>query len=150
MAVEVIEGDLQPVEPAGGNAKYARYKGLAITAPNGQVRSLGKFAAGGRVIDELRRGGPGKYYVASSGGANAVIGVRRSDGTAVYSHYMNMEPIVLVVGLLGTLGAVLKFGLGIEDFPLTPCVLGPLLLLGWWYFRSQRLEQQRFFEMQMA
>ncbi|MFT4027280.1 MAG: hypothetical protein QM676_10825 [Novosphingobium sp.] len=146
MAVEVIEGNLGSSEPAGGRRKYARYNGLAITRANGQVRSFGKLAAGGAVIDEIRRGGEGRWYVATSGGATAFIGVRRSDGTATYAHYMNTEPMLLVVGLLGVLGGVLKFGIGVEDFPLTPVVLGPLLLLGWWYFRSQRLQQRRFFE----
>ena len=97
------------------------------------------------MIEEIRRGGQGRYYVATSGGATALIGVRRPDGAAVYSHYQNVEPIVLVVGSLGVLGAIAKFGLGVEDFPLTPCVLGPLLLIGWYYLRSQRLGQQRAF-----
>lgn len=146
MAVEVVEGALQPSEPAGGRKKYAWYKGLAISEPGGQVRSFGKLAAGGAMIEEIRRGGEGRWYVATSGGATALIGVRRADGTAVYAHYQNIEPVILVVGLLGVLGGVLKFGLGVEDFPLTPVVLGPLLLLGWWYFRSQRLAQENYFK----
>lgn len=146
MAVEVVEGDLQPSEPAGGRKKYAYYKGLTITQPGDHTRSFGKLAAGGAMIAEIRRGGQGRWYVARSGGASAFIGVRRADGSAVYAHYQNLEPIILVVGLLGVLGGVLKFGFGLADFPLTPVVLGPPLLLAWAYFRSQRLEQQRFFE----
>lgn len=146
MTVEVIEGALEPAEPAGGNKKYARYRNLKIVEPNGRPRSLGKLAAGGKVIDEIRRGGEGRWYVAVSGGATAVIGVRRADGTAVYSHYMKIEPMLLVVGLLGTIGGVIKFGFGVQDFPITPVVLGPLLVMGWWWFRSQRLAQQQAFE----
>ena len=146
MAIEVVEGVLEPAGPSGGKRKYARYSSVRILETSGRTRSLGKLAAGGGVIEEIRRGGQGRWYIASSGGATAIVGVRRADGTAVYANYMNMEPIVLVVGLLGVLGGVIKFGFGVADFPMTPVVLGPLLLLGWWWFRSQRLEQQRFFE----
>lgn len=146
MAIEVVEGVLEPAQPSGGKRKYARYAGVKILEVSGRTRSLGKLAAGGPVIEEIRRGGQGRWYVVSSGGATAIVGVRRADGTAVYAHYMNMEPIMLVVGLLGVLGGVIKYGFGVADFPLTPIVLGPLLLLGWWWFRGQRLEQQRFFE----
>jgi hypothetical protein len=38
---------------------------------------------------------------------------------------------------------IARFGFGVEDFPLTPSILGPMLLAGWYYFRSQRLAQQR-------
>jgi hypothetical protein len=145
MAVEVIEGDLQPSEPAGGKKKYARYKSLTITQPGGHVRSFSKIAAGHGMIDEIRRGGQGRWYVAKVDGVTAFAGVRRADGTAVYAKHTNFEPVVLVVGLLGCLGGVVKFGLGVEEFPLTPVVLGPFLLIGWYYFRSKRLEQERVF-----
>jgi hypothetical protein len=143
MAVEVIEGTLEPAKPIAGNKKYGRYKGLRITQADGRIRSLGKLAAGGGMLDEIRKGGQGRYYLASSGGGRALIGVRRPDGAKVYSHYMNIEPIVLVVGLLGTLGGIARFGFGVEDFPLTSSILGPMLLAGWYYFRSQRRAQQR-------
>ncbi len=146
MAIEVIEGDLGPTEPAGGKKKYARYKSLTITLPGGQIRSFSKIAAGHGMIDEIRRGGPGRWYVAKVDGVTAFAGVRRSDGTAVYANHTNFEPIILVVGLLGCLGGVLKYGLGVEDFPLTPVVLGPLLLGAWYYFRSKRLEAARLFQ----
>ncbi len=147
MAVEVFEGDLQPSEPAGGKKKYARYKTLTITLPGGQVRSFSKIAAGHGMIDEIRRGGQGRWYVAKVDGVTAFSGVRRSDGTAVYANHTNFEPVMLVVGLLGCLGGVVKYGFGVEDFPLTPVVLGPLLLGAWYYFRSKRLEAENYFKM---
>jgi hypothetical protein len=146
MAIEVVEGVLEPVEPSGGRRKYARYNSVKILETSGRSRSLGKLAAGGQVIEELRRGGQGRWYVVSSGGATAIVGVRRADGTAVYAHYMKIEAMLLVVGMLGVQGGVIKFGLGVADFPLTPVVLGPLLVLAWWWYRGQRLEQQHFFE----
>lgn len=147
MAIEVVEGELQPSEPAGGNRKYARYKNLAITQAGGKVRSFAKLAAGGEMIEQIRRGGEGRWYVAKTDGVTAFVGVRRADGTAVYAKHTNFEPVMLVVGLLGLLGGVAKFGFGLEEFPLTPAVLGPLLLLGWWYFRSQRIAQENYFKM---
>lgn len=146
MAVEIIEGNLSPAQPSSGNRKYARYKALRFNLAGGNSRSFEKVVAGGAVIEEIARGGEARYFIAKSGGATAVIGVRRADGTAVYAHYMNLEPIVLVVGLLGVICAILRFGAGFEDLPLTPCLMGPLLLGGWYYFRSQRLEQHHAFE----
>jgi hypothetical protein len=146
MAVEVIEGDLHPTEPSGGMRKYKRYADLKITVPNGQVRPLGKVTAGGGMVDEIRRGGKGRYYFARADGATGLIGVRRPDGTKIYSHYQNIEPMLLIVGMLGILGGVAKYGFGVEEFPLTPVVLGPVLFAFWFYLRNQRLTQQREFE----
>ena len=96
---------------------------------------------------------PGEFaflFLSRSRALRCAFGTRRDDGTAVYAHYQNIEPMLLVVGLLGILGGVLKFGVGVGDFPLTPVVLGPPLLIGWWWFRSQRREQQQFFDTHAA
>jgi hypothetical protein len=146
MAVEVIEGTLEASEPSKSKRGYARYDRLSFAVPDAQPRTFAKVAAGPAMIEEIRRGGAGRYYMATVDGAKALIGVRRADGGATYAHYHNFEPIILVVGLLGTSAAVARFGLGIADMPLLASVLGPLLLIGWFYFRSQRLAQRKVFE----
>jgi hypothetical protein len=146
MAVEVIEGTLEGSEPSRGKRGYARYDTLRFATPDGQARTFAKVAAGPAMIEEIRRGGAGRYYMATADGAKALIGVRRADGGSTYAHYHNIEPIILIVGLLGTAAAVARFGLGVADMPLLASVLGPLLLVGWFYLRSQRLAQRKFFD----
>lgn len=146
MAVEVIEGTLEGSEPSRGKRGYARYNTLRFAAPDGQARTFDKVAAGPAMIEEIRRGGAGRYYMATADGAKALIGVRRADGSATYAHYQNLEPLILVVGLLGTVVAVMRFALGVEGAPLLAALLGPLLLIGWYYLRNQRLAQRKFFD----
>lgn len=145
MAVEVIEGTLEPAQPPKLKRGYARYPALRFTLPGGTVRTVDKVAAGGVVVGEVARGGPGRYFLARADGANALIGVRRADGAAHYAHYQNAEPIVLIGGIIGILVGIARFTV-VPDLPLTPAVLGPLLLLGWLYLRNQRLGQRRFFD----
>ena len=146
MAVEVIEGTLEGSEPSRGKRGYARYDSLRFAAADGQVRTFARVAAGPAMIEEIRRGGAGRYYMATADGAKALIGVRRADGSATYAHYQNLEPIILAVGLLGTASAALRFGLGMTDMPWLASGLGPLLLIGWFYLRNQRLAQRKFFD----
>ena len=146
MAVEVIEGTLEASEPSKSKRGYARYDRLSFAVPDAQPRTFAKVAAGPAMIEEIRRGGAGRYYMATADGAKALIGVRRPDGSKTYARYHNFEPIILVVGLLGTATAVARFIFGVEGMPFLASVLGPLLLGAWFYFRSQRLAQHRFFE----
>ncbi len=145
MAVEVIEGTLEATEPTRGKRGYGQYVALRIDGANGQERTISKVAAGPAMVEEIRQGGAGRYYLARADGANALIGVRRPDGAAIYAHYQNIEPIVLIAGLFGAAAAVARFGFGADMF-LIPALLGPLLLVGWFYLRSQRLAQRGFFE----
>jgi hypothetical protein len=147
MAVEVIEGTLEPATPAHVKRGYGRYSSLRFDVPGAAPRTFDKVAAGPAMLREIERGGEGRYFMATADGAKALIGVRRPDGTATYAHYQNAEPIVLIGGLIGTACAVMRFGFGFgADIFLLPCLLGPPLLLGWFYLRSQRLAQKRAFD----
>ncbi len=145
MPAEIIEGTLEPAQPISTRRGYARFSGVGITSPSGERRVLPKFATGEPVTSEIVKGGAGRYYFAKVDGGHAIFGVRRADGSATYGHYDNLEPILLVVGLLGAGGAIARFGFGV-GFPLLAALLGPLLLLGWAFFRRRRIAQKRFFD----
>lgn len=145
MAVEVIEGTLAPTQPKSRKRGYGRYPQLVVTTLDGGERKLAKVAAGPAMVEQIALGGDGKYYVAKADGALALCGVRRPDGAAHYAHWSNLEPILLVVAVLGLGVGLLRFGFGV-DAPLTPIVLAPILLLFWLYLRNQRLSARRAFD----
>lgn len=145
MAAEIIEGTLEPAQPISTRRGYARFDGVAITSASGERRVLPKFATGEPVTSEIIKGGAGRYYFAKVDGGHAIFGVRRADGTATYGHYDNLETMLLVVGLLGTAAAVARFGFGVEA-PWLAAILGPLLLLGWGFFRNRRIAQKTLFD----
>lgn len=144
MAIEVIDGVLTPAEPFRRKRGYTRYKELRIAAADGTERTLAKVAAGGVMVDEIARGGRGRWFVTTADGALGLYGVRRPDGAAHYGHFTNMEPFVLVGAIIGLVAllARLLFGEG----PLLAAVLGPPLLLAWFYLRHQRLAAKSAFD----
>jgi hypothetical protein len=145
MAVEVIEGTLEPATPAHVKRGYGRYSSLRFDVPGAAPRTFDKVAAGPAMLREIERGGEGRYFMATADGAKALIGVRRGNGTATYAHYQNLEPLVLIAGLVGTAAGIANFVFG-ADLPLLAWILGPPLLLGWLYLRSLRLGKKRAFD----
>ena len=146
MALEVVEGILQPSQPKSNRRGYGLFPELTIISASGQARVFNKVATGEPVTSAVIAGGQGRYYFQRAGGALGLIGVRRPDGTSNYGHYTNLAPLVLVVGALGVLVGVARFAFGIADLPLTPAVLGPLLLLFGAYLNSQKNAARRAFE----
>lgn len=146
MAVEVIDGTVEPSEPVGRKFKYGRFEQWRLTTASGETRIFRRIAAAEPVMGEAAQGGAGRFYIVKAEGAYGLVGLRRPDGREFYAHYSNVEVMVLVVGLLGTACAIGRFGLGIADLPLLASVLGPLLLLGWLYLRGQRRAGLRRFE----
>ena len=59
---------------------------------------------------------------------------------------MSQEPLILIVGLLGTLCAIGRFGFGYEELPLVASIVGPLLIVGWYHFSNKRKNARRLFE----
>lgn len=145
MSVQIIEGVLEPAQPRSTKRGYARFDRLKITTADGQIREIAKVATGEPVTSETIRGGQGKYYFVTADGPMGLYGVRRPDGTKAYAHFTNVEPMILIVGLLGTLCAIARFGFG-YGAPLLAAILGPLLLIGWFYLSTKRKNAKRVFD----
>lgn len=146
MSVTIIEGNLEPAQPYRNRKGYARFERLKITTADGDLREMAKIATAEPITSEAIKGGPGKFYFVTADGPMGLYGVRRPDGTRIYAHFMgNNEPIILGVGLLGTLCAIARFGFGYEA-PLLAAILGPPLVAGWYYLSTKRKNAKRVFE----
>ena len=137
MAFEIVDGMLEPLQPRSTKRGYGRFEKLRIRTADGNWREFAKVATGPAMTPEVIAGGEGRFYFASADGPLGLIGVRRSDGSTQYAHFSNVETIMLVVGLLGSLCTIARFGFGV-DVPLTASILGPLLVLGWAYLNNKK------------
>lgn len=147
MAVEVIEGTVEPIHDPRPGKKYGRLDRFRIVTTAGGAREFPRIAIAQPVRGEVAKGGAGRYYVFKGGdGAVGLVGVRRADGTEIYGHFMNVEPVILVVGVLGTLCTIGRFVFGITDLPVLASILGPFLLVAYAYMRRQRISAKQVFD----
>jgi len=145
MAIEVVDGTLEPALPRSTKRGYSRFDVLRIQTADGTWREFPKVSTGPGIADHLRAGGPGRFYFIKVDGPLGLFGVRRPDGAAHYAHYTNSETIVLVVAVLGTLCAIARFGFGVQA-PWLAAVIGPFLLAGWFYLNSRKQAAKRTFD----
>jgi hypothetical protein len=145
MAIERVTGTLDPVQPNFNRKGYARFNLLRIVEPDGKAREFRNVATGGQVSNEIIAGGQGTYYFTTAEGALGLFGVRRPDGAANYAHFSNVEIVVLVGGLLGTLAGIARFVFGF-GIPALGYILGPPLLAAWFYLNLKKQAARRAFE----
>jgi hypothetical protein len=144
MAMEILDGSIDPAEPVRSKGKYAMFDTLRFRDRSGAERSLKKVCCGGDVTAAVRKGGSGRYYLSSGGGQTGIHGVRHDDGTSAYAHYNNMEFIVLL-GIAAGL-AMLVIGLVGGEMMITPVVIGVLLFGVYFYLRSVRVAAKRQYD----
>ena len=149
MGIEIVDGVLEPAQPSGTKRGYARFKVLRIALPGGKVQDYHKVSTAEPVTSEVMKGGEGRFYFTTTDGPLGMFGVRRPDGAAHYAHFSNVEKLLLVVGGLASIGSVARFGFGVA-FPLLGAVLGPLMLVGWFYLDGKRKAALRAFEADAA
>lgn len=148
MAVEILDGTIDPAEPVRSKGKYVMFDTLRFRGRDGAERSLGKVCCAGDVAQAVRKGGAGRYYVSSGGGQTGIHGVRMDDGTQAYAHYNNMELVVLI-GIAAGL-ALLVGGILTGDIMIIPVVIGFLLVGAYVFLRSIRVAGKRQFDSDSA
>ena len=144
MALEILDGTIEPAEPVRSKGRYAMFDTLRFRGRDGSERSLAKICCGGEVTAAVRRGGAGRYYLSSGGGQTGIHGVRLDDGTRAYAHYNNMELIVLIGIAAGLI--LLVIGLATGDMMILPVVIGALLVVAWFFLRSIRTAGKRQYD----
>ena len=145
MALELLDGTIEPAEPARRKGRYVMFKELRFRGRNGGDRTLNKVCCGGDVGDAVAKGGSGRFYLSSGGGQTGIHGVRMDDGKSAYAHYNNMEPIILAAIALGA--GLLVWGLTTgEDVMITPIVLAVLLTGAYVFLRSIRVAGKRQYD----
>jgi len=144
MALELLDGTIDPATPKRRKGKYAFFDRLQFRDRSGNTRNLGKICVAGPVADAVTKGGTGRFYLSSGGGQTGIHGIRLDDGTSAYAHYNNLELIVMIGTLAGLACLVLRlFG---AAAPVTPIIIG-IVLAGFWIFlRSVRLAGKRQYD----
>lgn len=146
MAVEFVDGTIAPTEPKRIKRGYGQFPELVLITSSGERRTLNKVFTGPQVTDEVRRGGAGRFCFDRVDGAIALVGVRRPDGTKVFSWHTNVHRLSLFVGILGTFMAVLRFGFGVTEVPLLAWIFGPPLLALAFYMERRKQTARAAFE----
>ena len=144
MAVEILDGTIEPAEPIRDKRGYLMFDTLRFRDRKGSERELKKICCGGDVGTAVRRGGSGKFYLSSGGGQTGIHGVRMDDGTKAYAHYNNMEPIILVGIALGAGLLVLRL-MGMEVM-ITPIVIAFVLVGFYLFLRGIRVAGKRQYD----
>ena len=145
MASEIIEGRVAPTEPKRVSRGYSYFDPLTITDKSGKAHELRKISAAGGVADAIRRGAEGEFHLSKYGGAKGIHGIKLKDGTKYYAKFSNVETI-LMIGIVAAGLVLLLVLFGVPDFPVTPLVLGPIMLFAWFVVRTGRLQHQREFD----
>ena len=148
MAVEILEGSMEPAEPIRAKGQYAMFDTLRFRDRTGAERSLKKVCCGGEVTEAVRKGGSGRYYLSRGGGQTGIHGVRLDDGTSAYGHYNNMELIVLI-GIAAGL-ALLVIGILTGDIMILPVLIGLGLVAAYFFLRGLRVAGKRQFDADQA
>ena len=145
MASEIIEGRVAPSEPKRSSRGYSLFDPLVITDKTGNPHEYRKVAAAGAVADVLRRGGEGAFHFSKYGGAKGIHGIKLADGTKHYAKFSNVETILLIGIGAGVIALVLIVA-GVPDFPVTPLVIGAIMVVAYFVVRSGRIATQRAFD----
>jgi hypothetical protein len=144
MPVEILEGTIEPAEPARAKSRFAIFSTLRFRDRKGGERTLRKVCTGGEVTALVRKGGIGRFYLSSGGGQTGIHGVRLDDGTSVYAHYNNME-LVTLIGIAA--GAVmLVIGVATGNIWWLPVVIGVLLIGAYAFLRGVRVAGKRQYD----
>lgn len=144
MAVEILDGTIEPAIPTYSKGSFAVFAPLRFRDRKGAERSLPKVCSSGAVTDALRKGGTGRFYLSSGGGQTGVHGVRLDNGTQAYAHYNNMEFVVLL-GVGGGFAAVL-IAIFSGEVMITPMVIGVVLAGVYFFLRSIRVAGKRQYD----
>ena len=144
MAVEILDGTIEPAEPVRTKRKWLVFKSLRFRGRDGSERDLGTICCGGDVGAAVRKGGSGRFYLSSGGGQTGIHGVRMDDGTQAYAHYNNMEMISLLGVAAGMI--MLVVGLVTGRMMVTPVVIGFLLIGAHMFFRGIRVAGKRQYD----
>lgn len=144
MAVEILDGSIDPVEPKSLKRTYAVFDTVHFRDRSGAERTLKNICTGGDVTDIVRKGGTGRFYVSSGGGQTGIHGVRLDNGKEAYAHYTNMEIIVL----LGIAAGVAAFIIGLVtgEMMLLPVIIGVLLIGAYAFMRNIRVSGKRQYD----
>ncbi len=144
MAVEILDGTVEPATPSRNKRGYVMFDSLRFRDRKGGERELKKVCCAGDVGTAVGKGGAGRFYLSSGGGQTGIHGVRMDDGTKAYAHYTNMEMITLI-GIAAGLAALI-FSLANGEIMWIPLLVTPFLIGVYFFLRSVRLSGKQQYD----
>jgi hypothetical protein len=145
MAIEVIDGTVEAAVVKRSSATLALYDSVTIRTTEGSERRLEKVAVAPDVAAALRPGTEGRFYGYKAIDHRGLFAMRTRDGRSAFAIPSGNERIMLLMAIAGLAGFVILLLLG-KGIGLLALVLGVLGAIGWFKYRSTRIEGRARFE----
>jgi len=145
MAIEVIDGTVETAVVKRSSATLALYGSIVIRSADGSERRLENVAVAPQVAEALRPGTQGRFYGYKAIDHRGILAMRTSDGRSAFAIPSGNERIMLVMAIVGLVGAVILLLLG-KGISLLALILGVLGVIGYLKYRSTRIEGRARFD----
>jgi hypothetical protein len=139
MGIEVIDGTIEAAKVKRSSAALALYDHIVIRTADGSERRLENVAVAPQVGEALKPGTLGRFYGYKAIDHRGLFAMRTRDGRAAFAIPSGNERIMLMMAVVGLAGFVILLLLG-KGIGLLALVLGVLGTIGYWKYRSTRLE----------
>jgi hypothetical protein len=144
MAIEVLDGTIEAAAVKRSSATLALYDHIVIRTSTGPHR-LEKVAVAPDVAAALQPGTDGRFYGYKAIDHRGLFAMRTRDGRSAFAIPSGNERIMLVMAIAGLAGFAILLLLG-KGIGLLALVLGVLGIVGWFKYRSTRLEGRARFD----
>jgi hypothetical protein len=145
MAIEVIDGTVEAAVVKRSSATLALYDRITIRTADGTERRLDKVAVAPAVREMLEPGTVGRFYGYKAIDHRGLFAARTSDGRSAFAIPSGNERIMLVMAVAGLAGFVILLLIG-KGIGLLSLVLGVLGAIGYWKYRSTRIDGRTRFD----
>lgn len=145
MAVSTIDGTFVSARIRRAGRKLSVLSDVTFRLDNGTSTSLPKVIAAAPVAALLTPGIRGRFYVYHAIDHRGIHGVRTDQGLEAYGHPINNEAIMAIVAGLN-LALVIGFVVFANAIPLLMTILSIFGSVGFFLFRSTRMQAKRQFE----
>ncbi|HEX8241226.1 MAG TPA: hypothetical protein VF574_15940 [Allosphingosinicella sp.] len=145
MAIEIIDGTVESAAVKRSSPTLALYDSIVIRTADGSERRLEKVAVAPDVAAALQPGTDGRFYGYKAIDHRGLFAMRTRDGRSAFAIPSGNERIMLMMAVAGLAGFVILLLVG-KGIGVLALVLGVLGAIGWFKYRSTRLEGRARFD----
>jgi hypothetical protein len=145
MGIEVIDGTIGAAIVKKKAATTILYESITIRTTAGPEIQLDKVAVAPEVAAALEQGTEGRFYGYKAIDHRGLFAMRTRDGRSAFAIPSGNERIMLVAAVVGWIGFVVLLLLG-KGIGLLALALGVLGSIGYWKYRSTRIEGRARFD----
>ena len=145
MAVSIIDGVIEDIEPGRKAAGIRFFKKIVFKLPDGGTKTVGKSVVHADLAGHFQPGASGRFYLFTALDHRGIHGFRDGKGGSWFAYPRNNETIALVMMVLIGLwvGYVLFAWAGLPIFWTLLLILN---IFAFFHFRSVRTAARRQFE----